>query len=279
MTESDTQSNPAASPRFVDVPIIGAPPYIPKLQIATLQQAARDASRPGLVWLQGFKSEMTSTKASHLAQWCAGNGLGLTRFDYSGHGQSSGKFEDGTLGQWLGEAIAVISQLTQGPQVLVGSSMGGFLALLAARHFNGRAKDGEVPRIAGLVLIAPAWDMITEVMEPRLSPEAKAMIERTGVWQRPSRYEDGPYPITRGLIEEGRRHVLAGTAFNPKCPVRIVHGIQDPDVPWQHSMRLVDELGCEDVRVTLIKDGEHRLSRVQDLALLTSTIAEVAGLS
>ena len=273
MSEISAQS----APQFVEVAMIGAPPYIPKLRIATLSQAARDANRPGLVWLQGFKSEMTSTKATHLAHWCARTGLGLTRFDYSGHGQSGGKFEDGTLGQWLGESIEVITRLTQGPQILVGSSMGGFMALLAARHFNGRAKEGESLRIAGLVLIAPAWDMITQLMEPRLPPEGRMMIERNGVWNRPSHYGDGPYPITRGLIEEGKRHSLAGTGFDPRCPVRILHGIQDPDVPWQHSMRLVDELTCEDLRVTLIKDGEHRLSRERDLALLTSTIAELAG--
>ena len=241
------------------------------------------AEKPGLVWLPGFKSEMTSTKATHLAQWCAGNGLGLTRFDYSGHGQSSGKFEEGTLGQWLGETIEVVSRLTSGPQILVGSSMGGFLALLAARHFNKPRqppRDGEPPlspeRIAGLVLIAPAWDMITELMLPRLTPEGRMMLERTGVWQRPSHYGDGPYPITKTLIEEGRGHILARTGFDPRCPVRILHGVQDPDVPWQHSQRLVDELANGDVRLTLIKDGEHRLSRPQDLALLTTTIGEMA---
>jgi pimeloyl-ACP methyl ester carboxylesterase len=273
MSELPSQS----SPHFIDVAIIGAPPYIPKLRVATLGLPARTTGKPGLVWLQGFKSEMTSTKATHLAGWCEKTGLGLTRFDYSGHGQSGGKFEDGTLGQWLGESIEVITRQSQGPQILVGSSMGGFMALLATRHFNGRAKEGEALRIAGLVLIAPAWDMITELMWPRLPPEGRMMIERSGVWQRPSHYGDGPYPITRNLIEEGRRHSIAGTGFDPRCPVRILHGMQDPDVPWQHSQRLIDELAGADVRLTLIKDGEHRLSREDDLALLTATIGELAG--
>jgi alpha-beta hydrolase superfamily lysophospholipase len=265
-------------PQFLEVPLRGAPPYIPKLKIAHLQQPATRTAKPCLVWLQGFKSEMTSTKASHLAQWCAGNGLGLTRFDYSGHGQSEGKFEEGTLGQWLGETIEVVSRVTTGPQILVGSSMGGFLALLAARHFN-KGREGEPERIAGLVLIAPAWDMVTELMWPRLSPEARMAIERTGVWLRPSQYGDGPYPLTKRLLDEGRGHILAGTGFDPRCPVRIVHGVQDPDVPVQHSLRLIEELASTDVRLTLIKDGEHRLSRLQDLALLTATIGELAGLS
>ena len=175
----------------------------------------------------------------------------------------------------------MISRATQGPQILIGSSMGGFLALLAARHFNkprNTDQAGQPPRIAGLVLIAPAWDMITELMVPRLPAEGRLMLERTGVWHRPSKYGDGPYAITRNLIEEGKRHSLAGTGFDPRCPVRILQGVQDPDVPWQHARRLVDELGAEDVRLTLIKDGEHRLSRPQDLSLLTTTIAELAGI-
>ena len=269
---------PDREPQFLDVPILGAPPYIARLRIAHLVEPPAATDKPGLVWLPGFKSVMTSTKATHLDLWCRRTGLGLTRFDYSGHGQSSGQFEDGTLGQWLGEAIEVVSRLTTGPQILVGSSMGGFLSLLAARHFN-KGREGVRDRIAGLVLIAPAWDMITELMVPRLPPEGRMMIERTGVWQRPSPYGDGPYPITRKLIEDGSRHVLAGTRFDPRCPVRILQGIQDPDVPWQHAMRLVDELAAADVRLTLIKDGEHRLSRPQDLALLEATIMDLAGIA
>lgn len=263
-------------PQFLDVPVRGAPPYIPRLRIAYLQDAGTRTGAPGIVWLQGFKSEMTSIKATHLAQWCRARGLGLTRFDYSGHGQSSGNFDEGTIGQWLGETIEVIGRLTEGPQILVGSSMGGFMALLATRHFNKGPAD-KPARIAGLVLIAPAWDMITELMLPRMPPEGRLSLERSGVWQRPSRYGDGPYPITKALVEEGRGHRIAGTGFDPRCPVRIIQGVQDPDVPVQHAMRLVEELASGDVHLTLVKDGEHRLSRPQDLAALTSMIDNLAG--
>jgi alpha-beta hydrolase superfamily lysophospholipase len=262
---------PQPAPQFLDMISDKA-----TRRIATLQQTGRADSRPGIVWLQGLKSEMTSTKATHLATWCAAEGLGLTRFDYSGHGQSSGRFEDGTLSDWLEESAHVLATLTHGPQVLVGSSMGGFVTLLLARDLVAR---GDVARLAGIVLIAPAWDMVSEVMLPRLSAEVKEAIARDGVWNRPSRYGDGPYPITRRFVEDGRRHAIKGTRLDPGCPIRILHGMEDPDVPWQHSLRLVDELGARDVRLTLIKDGEHRLSRPQDLALLTATIAELVGSS
>jgi alpha-beta hydrolase superfamily lysophospholipase len=261
---------PETRPQFLEVPSGEGP-----RRIAYLQQPGRGDGRPGVVWLQGFKSEMTSIKASHLAQWTAARGLALTRFDYSGHGQSDGRFEDGTLGQWLKEARAVFDQVTQGPQVLVGSSMGGFVTLLLARALSPDAQR----RMAGIVLIAPAWDMISELMLKRLTDEAKAAIARDGVWLRPSRYEDGPYPITRRLIDEGLGHVIKGTRLVTGCPVRILHGMEDPDVPWQHSMQLVEELGSRDVRLTLIKDGEHRLSRPQDLDLLTATIGELVAQS
>jgi pimeloyl-ACP methyl ester carboxylesterase len=259
----------SAEPQFLEVADHGA-----ARRIACLVTSATDPSRRGLVWLQGFKSDMTSTKASALDDWARRHGVGLTRFDYSGHGRSEGRFENGTLGAWLGEAQAVFERLTHGPQVLVGSSMGGFIALLLAQRLAVERPE-EAARIRGLVLIAPAWDMIGELMWPRLSEEARAAIERHGVWLRPSRYGDGPYPITRHLIEEGRRHRIGGARLAPGCPIRILHGMQDPDVPWQHSLRLVEELGAADVRLTLVKDGEHRLSRPEDLELLLAAVAEL----
>lgn len=245
-------------------------------RIATLHRPGRDGTGPGLLWLPGFRSEMTSLKATALDGWGAAQGLAVTRFDYSGHGQSEGRFEDGTIGRWLDEAHAVLHALTSGPQVLVGSSMGGHIALLLLRRLQreGVARD----RVAGLVLVAPAWDM-TERLRQRLPPEARRAIEEQGVWLRPSRYGDGPYPITRGLIEEGRNHRIGLEPYDPGCPVRIIHGLQDPDVPYEHSLDLVAHLSGDWTRMTAVPDGEHRLSRPEDLDTLLSLVREVVELA
>lgn len=245
----------------------------PPRRIACLHSPARQAGMPGVVWLPGFRSDMASTKASALASWSRERGFELTRFDYSGHGRSGGRFEDATVGQWIEDAEAAIVRLTRGPQLLVGSSMGGWIALLIARKAFG-AGSLLSGRIAGLVLIAPAWDMTETLMRKGLPEEAHRALAADGVWMRPSRYGDGPYPITRRLLEEGGRHTIAGTDIPVGCPVRIVHGMQDPDVPWRHSLDLVDMLAGGDVRLTLVKDGEHRLSRRMDLELLRSAIEE-----
>jgi pimeloyl-ACP methyl ester carboxylesterase len=269
-------------------------------RIACLQEPAARAGGPGLVWLCGLKSEMTSTKATAVADWARSRGLACLRFDYSGHGQSEGRFEDGTVSRWLEEAEAAFRRLTQGPQVLVGSSMGGYIALLLLRKLlaegrqsgvGGRGSGaGETPattpdsrrpaagieadRIKALVLIAPAWDM-TELMWQRLPASARREIEETGVFLRPSRYGDGPYPITRALIEDGRRHLIGSAPFDPGLPVHIIHGLQDPDVPWEHTLDLVAHLSGDWTRVEAVPDGEHRLSRPQDIALLLDTIARL----
>jgi alpha-beta hydrolase superfamily lysophospholipase len=223
------------------------------------------------VWLCGLKSEMTSIKAAAVADWARARGLASLRFDYSGHGQSEGRFEDGTLSRWLEETEAVFRRLTDGPQVLVGSSMGGYLALLLLRRLLAVAPE-EAARIEALVLIAPAWDM-TELMWQRLPASARRDIKEKGVFLRPSHYGDGPYPITRALIEDGRRHLIASAPFDPGRPVHIIHGLQDPDVPWEHTLDLVAHLSGDWTRVEAVPDGEHRLSRPQDLALLLDTIA------
>lgn len=261
----------SSEPQFLDVPRFNSTDVDGPRRIAYIAAPGVNAAKPGLIWLQGFKSEMVSTKATYLAGWTRERGIGFTRFDYSGHGQSGGRFEDGTISQWLEEARAVFEGLTSGPQILIGSSMGGFLALLLARALRLERPD-HVPRIAAIVLIAPAWDMTEALMWPRLPEEAKAAILRDGVWHRPSKYGDGPYPITRALIEDGRRHRLEGAGFDPACPVRIIHGVEDTDVPYQHSLGLLDQLRGHDIHLTLVKDGEHRLSRPQDLALLTAAI-------
>jgi pimeloyl-ACP methyl ester carboxylesterase len=203
----------------------------------SIQYLTRAGNAPGVFWMSGFKSEMRSTKASFLDEWAACRGQAYTRFDYSGHGLSAGRFEDGTLSRWLEEAVAVFDHVTEGPQVVVGSSMGGYLALLMACHFLAR----------------------TSTLED-------------GVWMRPSRYEDGPYPITRALIEDGRTHLMASTPWNPGCPVEILQGAKDPDVPYEHVRRLADLLIDVPVTLNVVPEGEHRLSEPEDLALLATRI-------
>jgi pimeloyl-ACP methyl ester carboxylesterase len=226
---------------------------------------------PGLVWLGGFRSDMTGGKAEAVAAWAAANGRACLRFDYSGHGASSGDPEGGVVGDWLADAEAVFERLAPGPQILVGSSMGAWIALLLARRLIGAG------RIAGLVFIAPAWDMTEELMWRRFPDETRARIMAEGSYRLPSAYGAGGYAITRRLIEDGRAHLVAGAPFDPGCPVRILHGMRDADVPWRHSLALVEGvLAGGDVRLTLVKDAEHRLSRPQDLDLL---IAAIAGLS
>jgi pimeloyl-ACP methyl ester carboxylesterase len=252
-------------------------------RIAFLQQPAAAPGWPGLVWLCGLKSEMTSTKAAAVAAWARAQGLACLRFDYSGHGASGGRFEEGTIGRWLEEAEAAVRNLTQGPQILVGSSMGGYIALLLLRKLLAVAGDAspdtrhptavsEAARIKALVLIAPAWDM-TELIWANLPSAARRDIEEKGAFLRPSHYGDGPYPITRALIEDGRRHLIGTVPFDPGRPVHIVHGLQDPDVPWEHTLDLVAHLSGDWTRVEAVPDGEHRLSRPQDIALLLATIA------
>ena len=255
--------------QFIDVAGSGRP----ERKIAYMLSKPEPAKGAGVVWLGGFKSDMISTKATALAAWAEPRHIPYLRFDYSGHGQSSGAFEDFTIGDWLAEAAACFDRLTDGPQIVIGSSMGGWIALLLARLL---AQNGQSDRLRALVLIAPAWDMTEELMWTRFSAEARGAIERDGVYHRPSDYGE-PYAITRALIEEGRSHLIGGTGFDPGCPVRIIQGLRDPDVPWQHALRLVELLGGEDVRLTLIKDAEHRLSREQDLALLFAAICEFTG--
>jgi pimeloyl-ACP methyl ester carboxylesterase len=228
---------------------------------------------PGLFWLGGFKSDMQGTKALALDDWAREHGRACVRFDYSGHGESGGDFADGTIGRWLEESVAVFGQFCTGPQVVVGSSMGGWIALLLAREIARRPGKAS---LAGLVLIAPAPDFTEELMWKGFPPEVKREIETRGVWFRPSEYGDGsPYPITRNLIEEGRNHLLLGGTIDVGCPVRILQGAQDPDVPWRHAFALVHRLPADDVVLTMIQDGDHRLSRPQDIARLLAAVAEI----
>lgn len=233
---------------------------------------ARPGAAPGLFWLGGFNSDMKGTKALALEAWAVERGRACVRFDYSGHGESGGAFIDGTIGRWLEESVAVFDRFCTGPQVVIGSSMGGWMALLLARELGRRPASGA--SLAGLVLIAPAPDFTEQLMWNGFPPEVKQEIETSGVWLRPSQYGE-PYPITRALIEEGRNHLMLGSAIEVGCPVRILQGAQDPDVPWQHAFALAHRLPADDVVLTMIQDGDHRLSRPQDIARMIAAVAEI----
>ena len=233
----------------------------------------REGAAPGVFWMSGFKSDMQGGKAVALDGWARDRGRAVVRFDYSGHGESGGDFADGTIGSWLADSVAVFERFCDGPQVLIGSSMGGWMALLLAREIRKRAGKAS---LAGLVLIAPAPDFTEELMWKNFSAAVKKEIETKGFWLRPSDYGDGtPYPITRKLIEEGRNHLVLGSAIDLGCPVHILQGARDPDVPWQHAFALTHRLPADDVVLTMIQDGDHRLSRPQDIARITAAVAEM----
>ncbi|UFZ02124.1 alpha/beta hydrolase [Bradyrhizobium ontarionense] len=254
----------AGTPAFLDV---GAGELSRRIVVR-----ARAGNPPGLFWLGGFNSDMKGTKALALDAWAAEHGRACVRFDYSGHGESGGRFVDGTIGRWLEESVAVFRQVCRGPQVAIGSSMGGWMALLLARELLRQPAEAT---LAGLVLIAPAPDFTEELMWKGFSPEIRQEIETNGVWMRPSDYGE-PYPITRALIEDGRNHLLLGSAINVGCPVRILQGAKDPDVPWQHAFALAHRLPADDVVLTMIQDGDHRLSRPQDIARMLAAVGEMS---
>jgi pimeloyl-ACP methyl ester carboxylesterase len=226
----------------------------------------RDGAGPAVVWLGGFRSDMRATKAEALDRWAAAAGRRFVRFDYSGHGESSGRFADGTISDWLEDAEAVIALLAGERPILVGSSMGGWIALLAAR----RRSPG------GLVLIAPAPDFTEALMRPALPPRALEAIARDGVWHAPSAYSSEPTPITRALLDDGRKHLMLDKPVDPGCPVHILQGMADPDVPWRHALALVERLPERDVVLTLVREGDHRLSREPDLARLVAAVEGIA---
>jgi len=227
-----------------------------------------DGNSPTVVFLPGFRSDMTGDKATMLAAYCGERGQAMLRFDYSGHGASDGRFEDGTIGIWTNDALAALDHLTEGKLILVGSSMGGWIALLAALARR--------ERISGLIGIAAAPDFTEALMWQALSSEQRATLMQNGVLHLPSQYGK-PTPITRALIEDGRQHLLLADPIALDCPVRLLHGQRDADVPWEFALRIAGQVTSTDVRVVLVKDGDHRLSRPQDLVLLKETVAEMLG--
>jgi pimeloyl-ACP methyl ester carboxylesterase len=214
---------------------------------------------------------MAGTKAQRLAEWAQARRQGFVRFDYSGHGQSGGAFTDGTIGAWANDAVAVIDRLTTGPLVLVGSSMGGWISLLVAR--------ARPERVAGLLLVAPAADFTERLMWASFPPEVREKIMEIGRWERPSAYDPEPYVITRRLIEDGRKHLVMDSRIPFAGPVRILQGGRDPDVPAAHAQAIHDLIDSPNKDFILIGDGDHRLSRPQDLDLLTATANELALLT
>jgi pimeloyl-ACP methyl ester carboxylesterase len=241
-----------------------------KPRLAYLKRPAKAVCPlPGLVWLGGFRSDMRGSKASFLDAMAEAQGRACLRFDYSGHGESEGDFAEGAIGVWAAEAVAIFRALTAGPQIVVGSSMGGWVALLLARAL---ALSGESHRLQGMALIAPAVDFTDRLIWPQLPEAVRGEIEGRGLWVKPADTYGPSYPLTRKLFEDGRKNALLGGEIRTHCPVVILQGMEDPDVPWRHAMELVEHLAADPATITLIKDGDHRLSRPQDLEALQKAV-------
>lgn len=238
---------------------------------ATIAYEQQDGSAPGVIFLHGLMSDRGGTKARTLAAHCAAKGYGYVRFDMSGHGDSSGRFEDGGIGRWTEDALAILDHVTTGPQILVGSSMGGWVMT--------RTAVARPQRIAGVLGIAPAPDFTEDQMWPGFSDEQRSLIMRDGVVEIPSDYNDGPYRISRHLIEDGRKNLVLRDAIPITCPVRLIHGQRDEAVPWQRSLLLADRITGKDVEIHFIKDGDHRLSLPHELALICRTVDDLVALS
>ena len=242
--------------------------------IATLTRkaTAKGAGLPGVVWLGGYRSDMTGSKAEALCQQAGRLGRASLRFDYSGHGASGGSFRDGTISRWLEESLAAFDHCTSGPQILVGSSMGGWIALRMVQELRAR---GQGDRVAGLVLIAPAPDFTLELMEPELTEAQRAALEKEGYYEEPTPYGPDPNVFTRALFEDGRKNRVLDGLIETAAPVHIIQGMADPDVPWRHALRLMEHLPSENVTLTLIRDGDHRLSRDEDIARILAAVEEI----
>ena len=249
----------------------GEPSRLARPDGHTIAYRATPGKRPGVVFMAGFMSDMTGTKAVALEDDCRGTGRAYVRFDYLGHGASSGRFVDGAIGRWADDAVAVIDAAAEGPQVLVGSSMGGWLMLLAAL--------ARPQRVCGLVGVAAAPDFTEDLFWATFDAGQRKTLMRDGIVHLPSDYGDEPTPITRALIEDGREHLVLRAPIPLACPVRLIHGMADADVPWRTSLTLAEKLASNDVEVTLVKDGGHRLSEPPDLARLCRAVADVCRLA
>ena len=261
MTQSYTPERPA--PSFMKVGDI---------RIAVLD---RPGISPGVVWLGGYRSDMRGNKAERLAAVTAAEGRAMLRHDYSGHGESGGDFRKGTISRWLEESLAVFRRFAKGPQILVGSSMGAWIALRMTQELDraGEASARAVGRVAGLLLIAPAPDFTTELVEPALGDAQRQALTETGYVEVPSAYSPEPDVYTRALMEDGTRNRVMTGIIDTHCPVHILQGMRDEDVPFSHALKLMEHLPADDVTITLMRDGDHRLSRPQDLDLIERSLA------
>ncbi len=230
----------------------------------------REGASPGLVWLGGYRSDMIGTKAESLDQWAGAIGLACCRHDYSGHGESGGEFIDGTISRWLEESLAVFEAHTKGPQILIGSSMGAWIALRMVQELAA-ANRGD--RVTGMVLIAPAPDFTHELMAPNLTDAARRQLDERGFMEEPSDYSHEPNVFTKALFDDGEANRVMDGSIRTGCPVHIVQGMRDEDVPHAHALKLLSLLPDEQVAMTLVKDGDHRLSRDEDIALLLRVLA------
>lgn len=249
----------ASTPVFIDV------------DGASIAVRQAPGANPGVVWLGGYKSDMLGTKAETLCAWASREGRAFLRHDYSGHGESGGAFADGTISKWLAESLAVFRRFSSGKQILVGSSMGAWIALRMVQELR---KAGDA-RVAGLVLLAPAPDFTVELIEPVLTDAQRRDLQEKGYFAEPSDYSDEPYVYTRALIEDGRANRVMTGPIDTHCPVHILQGLADPDVPSGHALKLAALLPADDVTLSLIPDGDHRLSRPEDLDMLRRTLSDM----
>jgi len=237
------------------------------------RSATREDGKPGLVWLGGYRSDMDGTKAVELDRFAAGKGLAYLRFDYSGHGRSGGDFRQGTISRWLEESLDVFDRYSSGPQILIGSSMGAWIALRMVQELR---KDGKGDRVAGLLLLAPAPDFTVELQEPLLTDVQKNDLETKGYFEEPTPYGPDPNVFTKALFDDGADNIVLTGIIETGCPVHIIQGMEDPDVPVTHALRLVDHLPSDDLVLTLVRDGDHRLSRPQDIERMLRAVADLA---
>ncbi|MCB1445221.1 MAG: alpha/beta hydrolase [Rhizobiaceae bacterium] len=251
---------------FIDV---GQAPHVRRIAAIATPGAG---SGPTVVWLGGYRSDMTGTKAVALEAKANALGVGFVRFDYSGHGRSSGHYTDGTISLWLEEALAVVDRLAPGPLILVGSSMGGWIALRIVEAFRARR---EAARLAGLVLIAPAPDFTSVLIEPHLTGKERESLDRLGYFEEASDYSPEPNRYTRALMEDGRHNLVMGGLIETGCPVHILQGMNDPDVPYAHALKIMEKIVGDDAILTLIRDGDHRLSRPEDIERIEAALAEM----